>query len=78
MTPAWVLEATTVYVAARDALIRHEQSLAQERGNRADNLRAAAAATHRAILLTEQQDGLLRGVAGEELSRLWNGLTKSQ
>lgn len=78
LTPAWVLEATTVYVAARDALIRHEQSLAQERGNRADNLRAAAAATHRAILLTEQQDGLLRGVAGEELSRLWNGLTKSQ
>ena len=75
LTPGWVLEATTVYVAARDALIRHEYSLAQERDNRADNLRAAASATRRAILLIEQQDGILRGVAGDELSQLLNTLS---
>jgi hypothetical protein len=72
-----VLEATTVYVAARDAVIRHEQSLTRERDNRADNLRAAATATRRAILLIEQQDGLLRGLAGEELSQLLDGLSNT-
>ena len=77
LTPGWVLEATMVYVAAREAVVRHEQSLARERGNRADNLRAAAAATRRAILLIEQQDGLLRGVAGEELSQLLAGLSNA-
>lgn len=77
LTPGWVLEATTVYVAARDAVIRHELTLAQERGNRADNLRAAATATRRAILLIEQQDSLLRGVAGEELSQLLDGLSNA-
>jgi hypothetical protein len=77
LTPGWVLEATTVYVAARDAVIRHEQSLTRERDNRADNLRAAATATRRAILLIEQQDGLLRGLAGEELSQLLDGLSNT-
>ncbi|MEZ6193552.1 MAG: hypothetical protein R3C45_19965 [Phycisphaerales bacterium] len=77
LTSGWVREATTVYVAARDAVIQHEQTLAEERGNRADNLLAAATATRRAILLIEQQDGLLRGVAGEELSQLLYGLTNA-
>ncbi len=74
LTPQWVLEATAVYITAREAAVRNEQALALERDNRADNLRAAAAATRRAILLIEQHDGLLRGVAGEELSQLWTGL----
>lgn len=78
LTPQWVLEATAVYVAARDAVVRHEQELAREREIRADNLRAAAAAARRAILLTEQQAGLLRGLAGDELTQLFGALDNPQ
>lgn len=77
LTPDWVLEATTVYVAARDAVIRNEESLARERDIRVDNLRAAATATRRAIRLIEQQDGLLRGVTGDELNQLLDSLTNA-
>ncbi len=70
LNPQWVRDATVVYVAAREALIRHEQTLAQERGNRAANLRSAGAAINRAVSMIEQQDRLLRGVTGSELRSL--------
>lgn len=66
----WVREATLVYVAAREALIRHEQALARERDDRAENLRTAGAAVRRALSLIEQQDHILRGVVGDELHNL--------
>jgi hypothetical protein len=78
LTPAWVLEATAVYVAAREAVLEHQQALATERDIRADNLRAAASATRRAIVLTEQQDGVLRGVVGDELAELLNRLDRTR
>jgi len=73
LTPQWVREATTVYVAARESVIEHEVSLAREYEVRADNLRNAAAATRRAIALIEQQDSLLRGVMGDDLQQLLDG-----
>lgn len=73
LTAGWVREATGVYVAAREAVVRHELVLAQERQAREDNLRSAAAATRRAINLIEQQDKLLNSVAGEDLRRLLYG-----
>jgi len=59
LDPAWVVDATGPYVAAREALVRHELQLAAEREARADNLRAAADATRRAVDLLDAQRGLL-------------------
>lgn len=73
LTPQWVHEATAVYVRARESVLEHEASLVREHEARAENLRDAAAATRRAIALTEQQDNLLRGVMGEDLRRLLDG-----
>lgn len=56
---AWVREATDVYVAAREALVRHELALRDERRVRAENLRLAADATERAAELLERQDDLI-------------------
>jgi len=67
LTEQWVREATKAYVAAREALLRHEHALSQERRARVDNLQAAASATRRAIVLIEQQDKLLTGAMGEDL-----------
>lgn len=64
LSPAWVREATQVYVAAREALVRHELALRQERAQRAQNLRAAAEATRRATAILQQQDALVTGLAG--------------
>lgn len=70
LDPGWVRESTAVYVAAREELIRHEQSLARERHDRAANLRAAGVAVRRARSIIEDRDSLLQGVLGEELAAL--------
>jgi hypothetical protein len=70
LTPKWVMEATKVYVAARETIVEHRSTLARERSRRSANLRSAALATRRAIALIEQQDRLLKGVVDEDLRRL--------
>ena len=70
LTPDWVMEATKVYVTAREAIVRHQNQLTQERNRRADNLKSAALATRRAIALIQQQDRLLKGAVDEDLRRL--------
>lgn len=70
LSAEWVRDATVVYVAAREALIRHEQALKQERDIRAANLRSAGAAINRAVSMIEQQDRLLGDVTGSELRSL--------
>ena len=70
LTAPWVREATDVYVAAREELIRHDAALTQQRQTRADNLRLAAQAQQRAIELLEKQDQLITGVTGTDLWRL--------
>jgi len=77
LTPDWVREATTVYIAAREMVVSHQNALTQDRIIRADNLAAAASATRRAISLIEGQDRLFDGVMDEDLRRLlsvtdWN------
>lgn len=72
LTPAWVREATTVYVAAREAIVEHRDHLAQQRNDRIDNLNAAASAARRAVALVEQQDRLLGAAADPGLQRLIN------
>ena len=74
LTPAWVREATHVYVVAREAVLEHETVLADERDARVENLRSAASATRRAITLLQRQDQLLRGVMGDDLGRLLDQL----
>jgi hypothetical protein len=69
LTAPWVLEATDVYVAAREELIRHDAMLTQQRQTRVDNLRLAAQAQQRAIELLERQDQLITGTSGADLWR---------
>lgn len=69
-TTEWIRQAAEVYAAAREELMRQELTLAQQRQTRADNLRAAAQAQHRAIELLERQDQLLTGITGVDLWRL--------
>ncbi|MFP4144565.1 MAG: hypothetical protein ACLFV3_05430 [Phycisphaeraceae bacterium] len=64
--PDWVSEATAVYAAAREAMVRHEVKLEQERRARAANLRDAAEANRRATELLQQQDELVRQLAGTD------------
>jgi hypothetical protein len=78
LTADWVRDATSVYVAAREALLRNEIARAHERRQRSDNLQAAASATRRAIGLIEQQDKLLNAVAGEDIRRLLTGQATPQ
>ena len=73
LTPDWVREATSVYVTAREIIIQHQNTLARERNHRAENLKTAALAERRAIVLIEQQDRLLTGAVGEDLRRLISG-----
>ena len=60
----WVRDATSVYVAAREALLQHEMNLKQQRMQRAANLRAANLATQRAQAMLEQQDALMSTFVG--------------
>ena len=77
LTPQWVREATSVYVSARETVVRYQNAQIRDLNNRADNLKLAASATGRAISLVERQDRLFDGVLNEELQRLisvtdWN------
>ncbi|GAB4109673.1 MAG: hypothetical protein Kow00105_18430 [Phycisphaeraceae bacterium] len=74
LTTEWVLEATRVYTTAREAVLKHQASLEAERRARAENLQVAASATRRALLLLQEQCGLLHGVVGEELDALIRGI----
>lgn len=75
LTPAWVEQATVVYVAAREELLRHEFDLKEQRQTRADNLRLAAETQARTIILIQQQDRLLQS-AGLDLWELESRLTE--
>lgn len=75
LTDEWVIEATDVYVAAREALLAHETEAAQQKQQRADNLEAAAEATQRAIDLLQRRDQLLSDTA---VARLWRLLGESE
>lgn len=57
-TPAWIEDATAGFVLAREALLRQELDLIQQRRTRQENLQAAAAAQTRAIELLQQRDRL--------------------
>ncbi|MEM8737665.1 MAG: hypothetical protein AAGG38_04205 [Planctomycetota bacterium] len=70
LTVRWVDEATTVYVAAREALLRQELEQAASRATRAENLRLAARAQARAVAVLEQQDRLLMDTLGVDLWRI--------
>ncbi|MCC6681772.1 MAG: hypothetical protein IT445_12795 [Phycisphaeraceae bacterium] len=75
LTSAWVIEASDVYVAAREALLVRETEAAQQKQQRADNLEAAAEATQRAIDLLQRRDQLLSDTA---VARLWRLLGESE
>ncbi len=59
LSPRWVTEASEGYALAREALLRHELTLAEERQRRTENLRVARQAQDRALELLQQQDKLL-------------------
>lgn len=69
---AWVEEATTVYIAAREAVLRNEFDQKAARQQRTTNLRSAAAAQRRAIYLLERQDDLIVGTLGIDLWQLFD------
>lgn len=56
--PAWVLDGVTAYVAAREALLRHEFSLREQSDTRRENLRLASESIRRALGLLQRQDAL--------------------
>ena len=70
LSPRWVESATSVYVAAREALLRQELALAAQRQTRVDNLQLAAQAQGRAVALLQRQDNLLAQTLGLDLWRL--------
>jgi hypothetical protein len=70
LSVAWVRDGVAVYVAAREALVRHEAALEAERRVRAENLDAAAYATRRAIELIERQDRLIVDATRMDVWRL--------
>lgn len=59
---AWVNDHAAVYVAAREALLRHELELERQNEQRRENLTDAMAAQQRAVQLIEQQDALMANV----------------
>ena len=70
LSPQWVESATSVYVAAREALLRQEIELARQRETRVENLQLAAQAQGRAVALLQRQDNLLRQTLGLDLWRI--------
>ena len=68
---AWVMQATRVYVAAREELLRHELVLDRQRQQRRENLHDAAAAVSRARELLEQQRALWP--EQWDVRRVWRG-----
>ncbi|MEM1108720.1 MAG: hypothetical protein AAGH99_08525 [Planctomycetota bacterium] len=63
----YVEDATAVYVAAREALLQQYFDLTRARQTRIDNLRVAAEAQSRAILILDNQDRLLELALGFQL-----------
>jgi len=59
LTPQYVREATRVYVAAREALTRHELQLIDARRSRRRNLDAAMHLQQRARALLDRRDDLI-------------------
>lgn len=70
LSAAWIREATDVYVAAREALVRHEIDIQLQQQQRGGNLQAASQALQQAVELLEQQDQLLRQTIGLDVWRL--------
>lgn len=70
LTPEWVLEATAVYVAACQELVRHQMELDRQYQQRQENLQLARQAQERAVSLLEKQDELIERVLGVEGWRL--------
>ena len=66
----WVDEQVSVYVAAREALVRHELDMQQQYQQRQQNLGDALAAQQRAIELIERQDALFASLPD---ARRWLG-----
>ena len=66
----WIRDAMLVYVPAREALLRHEATLEQERLTRMDNLQAAAEAQQRALQLIENQNALITNTTHFNMWRL--------
>lgn len=54
----WVLDGVTAYVAAREALLRHELKLRDQSETRRENLRLAGLSIRRALGLLQRQDAL--------------------
>jgi hypothetical protein len=67
LTEAWVRDATRVYVAAREALVRSELRLAEARRGRRQNLHVAANVQQRAADLLRTQDDLTFNLLGFSL-----------
>lgn len=67
---AWIEEATAVYVAACEDVLRHELDQQAASQHRASNLRTAASAQRRAIQLLDRQDDLITGTLGIDLWQL--------
>ncbi|MEX0745363.1 MAG: hypothetical protein WD118_07145 [Phycisphaeraceae bacterium] len=67
LTAAWVLDATRVYVLAREELARHEAQLAAQRRQRTANLSAATEAVRLAGDMLQQQDQLWLDVVDIDL-----------
>ncbi|MBI1373903.1 MAG: hypothetical protein GC159_14365 [Phycisphaera sp.] len=59
---AWVRDGTAVYVAAREAMLRHELELQRQNDVRRRNLQLADMAVQQAVALMQQQDQLFERV----------------
>jgi len=70
LSPQWVNDATSVYVAAQEQLLAHEHQLAQQRRQRLRNLETAHDAHGRIRLLLMLQDRAIGRATGG--LNLWN------
>lgn len=75
LDPRWVMTGAEAYVAAREALLRHEVGLQRQTQLRRDNLAAASRAITRAVELIEKQDALFEPIPD---IRRWNFNTNIQ
>lgn len=70
MDVAWIEEATAVYVAAREGVLRRELAQQAALQYRASTLSTAATAQRRAIQLLDRQDDLITDTLGIDLWQL--------
>lgn len=73
LTPDWVMEATTAYIAAREALLQQEQAWADRRATRLDNLRLAASTQRSAAALLAEQDRVVTQLVGTDFWGWFDG-----